>query len=66
MREKNQFIKNHPTFYSFLTDSFGKKVSKGTTIEIRVCEPNEVERVETIEIQESDIPLFKIVEEFFE
>ena len=66
LREKGQFVKNHPTFYSFLKGNFGKGVSKGTIIEIKVKRPDGEEEVETAKLQESDIPLFEIIKEFLE
>ena len=63
--EKGQFIQNHPTFYSFLVESFGKGTPEGTIIEIKVKKPDGVEVSEHVGIQESDVPLFNAIKDFF-
>jgi len=65
MNEKTKFIQNHPTFYSFLAESFGEGMSEGTVIEIKVKKPNGVEISDSVEVRDGDVKIFSAVQEFF-
>jgi len=61
LNEKHTLTRNHPELFPFLKEAFGSNISEGTEIEIRVKKPGQDEAATAIEVQESEIQLFKKV-----
>lgn len=62
--ERHQFIKNHPDLYPFLKAHFGSGIETGSVIELKVSRPGEIdEEILRMEVQESEMPLFRAVQD---
>lgn len=61
--ERKTFIANHPEFFGFVVNTFGKKIDAGTVIELKVTRPGEEAAVSTVEVQESELKLFEALKD---
>ncbi|MGL6197849.1 MAG: hypothetical protein ACRC3H_02845 [Lachnospiraceae bacterium] len=59
INERKQLTRNHPEFIPFLKETLGSDISVGTVIEISVAKPGQEEKVTKINVQKSELPLFK-------
>lgn len=62
LREK-KIISNHPHFFDFFVNAFGKGVGKDTEIELSIKRPGEESTSSKITIKESDLKLFQELQE---
>ena len=59
LNERKKFMANHPHFFDFFVNSFGK----GTEIELSIKRPGEETASSKIKIKESDLKLFQELQE---
>lgn len=63
INERHAFVKNHMDAFPFFKQNIGKNMREGTVLKIEVKNPEgEISTLE-LEIQESDLPLFKNIED---
>lgn len=59
VNERKALYENHPEFFFFLLDQFGKEgISEGTVIEVKVTRPGEETASSEAMIIEKDMKLF--------
>lgn len=64
VNERKALYENHPEFFFFLLDQFGKKgVGEGTVIEVKVTRPGEEARSSEFCIMGKDRKLFNDLKE---
>ena len=64
VNERKALYENHPDFFFFLLDQFGKEgVTEGTTIEVKVTRPVEETVFSEACIVENDMKLFNGLKE---
>ena len=56
-------MSNHPHFFDFFVNAFGKGVGKITEIELSIKRPGEESTSSKITIKESDLNLFQELQE---
>ena len=59
LNERKQLMKNHPEFIPFIKETLGTDIGEGTVIEICVNRPGQEEKATKINVERSDLPLFK-------
>ena len=59
INERHAFVKNHLDVFPFLKNNFGNNIEEGTIMKIQVTTPDGEESILELEIQESDLPVFK-------
>lgn len=64
--ERKSFFNNHPDSYHFLCNTFGKKLPKGTEIQIIVKKSEDDVSSTSIVIQESDKKFFDSISDILE
>lgn len=64
VNERKALYENHPDFFFFLLDQFGKEgVTEGTTIEVKVTRPGKEAAFSEACIVENDMKLFNGLKE---
>ena len=63
LNERKKFMSNHPHFFDFFVNAFGKGVGKDTEIELGIKRPGEESTSSKITIKESDLKLFQELQE---
>lgn len=63
LNERKKFMSNHPHFFDFFVNAFGKGVGKDTEIELSIKRPGEESTSYKITIKESDLKLFQELQE---
>lgn len=63
LNERKKFMSNHPHFFDFFVNAFGKGVGKDTEIEHSIKRPGEESTSSKITIKESDLKLFQELQE---
>lgn len=63
LNERKRFISNHPHFFNFFVNSFGKGVNEDTEIELSIKRPGEEKTSSRIKIKKSDLKLFEELQE---
>lgn len=63
LNERKKFMSNHPHFFDFFVNVFGKGVGKDTEIELSIKRPGEESTSSKITIKESDLKLFQELQE---
>lgn len=63
MNAKNKFTESHPKFVAFLDRIFSAGVTEGTVIEMTVTRPGEEPITTNIKVLQSDIELFRELQE---
>lgn len=64
VNERKALYENHPDFFFFLLDQFGKEgITEGTTIEVKVTRPGEETVFSEACIVENDMKLFNGLKE---
>ena len=63
LNERKKFMSNHPHFFDFFVNAFGKGVGKDTEIEFSIKRPGEESTSSKITIKESDLKLFQELQE---
>jgi len=63
LNERQTIAKNHPELIPFLKETFGTDINKGTLIEIKVKKPGQEDATTTIDVQESELSLFRKVQD---
>jgi len=59
INERHQFVQNHMDFFPFLKEGFGEGVEAGTKLKMEIVNPDGTTKTIELEIQESELPLFK-------
>lgn len=64
VNERKALYENHPDFFFFLLEQFGKEgVREGTVIEVKVTRPGEATAFSEVMIIEKDMKLFSGLKE---
>lgn len=63
LNERKKFMSNHPHFFDFFVNAFGKGVDEDTEIELSIKRPGEDRASSKIKIKKSDLKLFKELQE---
>jgi len=64
VNERHAFVENHENVFPFLKENFGKNIEEGTVIKIDIKTADGENSTLEFEIKESDIPLFRNIEDF--
>ena len=63
LNERKKFMANHPHFFDFFVNAFGKGVGENTEIELSIKHPGEESTSSKITIKKSDLKLFQELQE---
>lgn len=61
--ERKIFIANHPEFFGFIVNTFGRKIDAGTVIEVKVTRPGAEPETAKVEVQKSELKLFEALQD---